>query len=538
MKACQQVETESGVSASRLWPSVRSRSGRVIALWLLLFGRGFTAGDASAEAVDRRIQSALPAAAPVPPNVIVIVIDDLGWTDLGSYGSRLYETPNVDRLASEGTRLTAFYTASPVCSPTRASLMTGRHPARLRITNWIGGEQKGMLLQAEYGRQLPLEALTVGEAFRQAGYVTGYIGKWHLGAEGYLPDAQGFDEKIAVNLAGQPASYFHPYARDDWPATNVPDLADGRQGDYLTERLTEKALGFLDRHRSQPFLLVLSHYAVHTPIQAREKVADRYRAKLADDRAGGGGAGYETEGRAIRPGTGVATTKLGQDHAEYAAMVESVDRSVGAILGWLDDNDLAEGTLVVFVSDNGGLSTLAGDRTSAPTSNTPLRAGKGWLYEGGIRVPFVIRWTGVVQAGREIPDPAMTTDLFPTLLDLAGLPLQPAHHVDGISLGPLLRGSEFGEDRALFWHFPHYHGSGNRPSGAIRSGDFKLVEWFEDGRVELYDLASDPGEEDDLARRMPARTDQLRRALHRWRTRVGALLPIPNPDWEGPSPER
>jgi arylsulfatase A-like enzyme len=214
-------------------------------------------------------------------NIVFFIIDDLGWRDTGVYGSTFYETPNIDRLTILGARFTQFYAASPVCSPTRASIMTGKHPARLQITNWIGGEQKGRLLQADYLRQLPLEEITLGEAFREAGYVTGYIGKWHLGAEGFLPDSQGFDTAIAVNHAGQPGSYFYPYENDNWPITNVPGLEDGAPGDYLTDRLTDKALAFLDEHADEPFFLVFSHYAVHTPLQSKEGPAQKYEAKAA-----------------------------------------------------------------------------------------------------------------------------------------------------------------------------------------------------------------------------------------------------------------
>jgi arylsulfatase A-like enzyme len=457
------------------------------------------------------------------PNVVFFLIDDLGWTDTGVYGSTFYETPNIDRLAREGTRFTRFYTASPVCSPTRASIMTGKNPARLQITNWIGGEQNGMLIQAEYLRQLPLEEITLGEAFKEAGYATGYIGKWHLGAEGFLPPDQGFDFSFAVNHAGQPGSYFHPYRNENWPVTNVPDLDDGEEGDYLTDRLTDEALTFIEAHRDTPFLLVLSHYAVHTPLQSKPELTEKYESKEQ--------ALPSTDRPAFIPEGEYATTKQRQDHAVYAGMIESTDQSVGRVLELLDELDIASHTIVVFVSDNGGLSTLRRSRRGAPTANLPLRAGKGWLYEGGVRVPLIIKWPGAVEAGLAIDADATSMDLYPTLLELAGLPMRPDQHLDGLSLVPLM-GRDMDSDLVLFFHFPHYHGSGNKPSGAVQVGSYKLVEWFEDGRVELYNLDMDIGESQDLAGDEPERAAELREMLARWRPSVGARMPTPNPDWE------
>ncbi len=458
------------------------------------------------------------------PNVVFILIDDLGWTDVGVYGSSFYETPNIDELARGGAMFTQFYTASPVCSPTRASIFTGKHPARLHITNWIGGEQKGLLLQAEYERQLPLEEVTFGEAFRAAGYATGYIGKWHLGREGFLPDSQGFDFTFAVNHAGQPGSYFSPYENENWPITNVPDLEGDHEGSYLTDRLTDVAVEFIEEHRDGPFLLVLSHYAVHTPLQSKEELTEKYREKAA--------ALPALEGPEFLPEGERAVSKQRQDHPVYAGMIESTDESVGRVLGALESLGLESNTVVIFVSDNGGLSTLLSRRM--PTSSVPLRAGKGWLYEGGIRVPMIVRWPGIVEGGQRIDDPAVSMDLYPTLLRLAGLPLMPGQHRDGVSLAPLLDASGELSRPTLYWHFPHYHGSGNLPSGAVRVGDLKLMEWLEDGAVELYDLSSDLGEARDLAPLMPETAEQLRGALQGWRRQIGAAMPSPNPDWRPP----
>ena len=462
-----------------------------------------------------------------PPNFVIILIDDLGWMDTGVYGSPFYETPHIDRLAAEGMRFTQFYTASPVCSPTRASLMAGKHPARLHLTNWIGGEQKGSLLQAEYIRQLPLEETTFGEAFQEAGYATGYIGKWHLGREGFMPDDQGFDFIKTVNYAGQPGSYFPPYENPNFAITNVPDLEDDTEDDYLTDRLTDVAVEFLEMHRDSTFLLVLSHYAVHTPLQSKDTLTHKYEAKAE--------ALPPTDEPAFLPEGTLGTTKQRQDHAVYAGMIESTDESVGRVLNTLDELGLADNTVVVFVSDNGGLSTLSGDRTWAPTSNRPLRAGKGLLYEGGIRVPLIVKWPGVTAPGSLSDQPTTSMDLYPTLLETAGLPLRPDQHRDGVSLTPLLAGQDDLPRDTLFWHFPHYHGSGNRPTGAIRAGDFKLIEWFEDDRVELYNLHDDLGETKNLAAEMPEKADELRTALHAWRQAVDARMPTPNPEWASES---
>ena len=453
-------------------------------------------------------------------NVLVILIDDLGWIDTGVYGSRFYQTPAIDRLAREGVRFTEFYTASPVCSPTRASLLTGKHPARVGITDWIGGSQVGLLRPPPNVDALPLAEVTVGEAFRNAGYVTGYTGKWHLGSDGHMPADQGFMETKAVNHAGQPSSYFPPYRRDKPSPQDVPDLTADPPDAYLTDRLTDVTLDFLHRHRHDAFFYVLSHYSVHTPLQAPEALVAKYR-----ETSNGGpdvsDAGFETEGPSF--------TKQRQDHPTYAAMIDATDRSVGRVLDTLDALGLTERTLVVFLSDNGGLSTLPRRGPGTPTSNAPLRSGKGWLYEGGIRAPLIVRGPGVAGRGRAIAGAAMSTDLYPTLLELAGLPPLGAQHLDGVSLGPAIRDGRPLPSRTLYWHFPHYHGSGNTPTGAIRDGSLKLHEWFEDGRVELYRLDDDPGERRNLAAADPATVTVLRSRLADWRREVGARMPTPNP---------
>lgn len=448
------------------------------------------------------------------PNFVVILVDDLGWKDLGCYGSTFHETPHTDRLASEGARFTEAYAASPVCSPTRAGLLTGIHPARLKITDWIGGEQAGLLLPADYRRQLPLEEITLGDALKTGGYATAFIGKWHLGERGFFPENQGFDLNVGGHAAGQPASYFYPY-KNPQRLWDVPGLEGGSEGEYLTDRLTDEAVRFISTHREQPFLLFLSHYAVHTPIQSREELAEKYRKKL-DTIPPPAGPAYvpERESRA----------KQHQDNPAYAGMMESLDQSVGRVVSALEESGLAGNTVIILTSDNGGLSTLPGN---SPTSNAPLRAGKGWLYEGGIRVPLIIRWPGVTTAGTIITEPVTSMDLYATMMEVVAVPATPERARDGMSLSPLLRGSGNLKREALYWHFPHYHGSGNRPSGAVRAGDYKLIEWFEDGVVELYDLARDPGEKLDLAGRMPDKTNELKEMLHRWRAEVDARMPRP-----------
>lgn len=461
-------------------------------------------------------------------NVILIIVDDLGWKDLSITGSELYLTPRIDALAEKGVRFDHFYSDSPVCSPTRAALMTGKHPARLHITNWIGGEQKGQLLQADYEYQLPLEEITVAERFLEAGYETGYIGKWHLGGSGFYPENQGFNTNIAGHHAGQPASYFYPYKREGGSAWDVPGLEGGQPGEYLTDRLTDEAIQFIDKNSGDPFFLVLSHYAVHTPIQAKEEMTEAAEKRLATNPT------CSTE--AFENDPKWSSTRVCQDNAAYAAMVESTDESIGRILDTLDELQLAERTAIIFVSDNGGLSSLTAGNESAPTSNRPLRAGKGYLYEGGVRIPMIIYDPNSSRPGvRSLA--ASTIDITPTLLDLAGIDIidlkgdDPAISLDGRSL--LSEAQEEGElnERALFSHFPHYHGSGNRPSGSVRAGDYKLLEWFETGDLELYDLSADPGEQHNLSPSRPALRDSLFQIMSQWRQSVDANMPTPNPDW-------
>jgi arylsulfatase A-like enzyme len=446
-----------------------------------------------------------------PPNFVFILVDDLGWTDLGAYGSSFYETPNVDRLAAEGTRFTNAYAAGPVCSPTRGSILTGKHPARTDTTNWFGGRRVGKLLPAPYLEHLPLQEVTIAERLRDAGYTTGFFGKWHLGAEGYYPEDQGFDVNVAGYEAGMPfAGYFSPY--------DNPKLADGPEGEHLTARLADESIRFLREHRDASFLLYLSFYTVHTPLQAPAELVRKYEQKWAATDFDGPIFGEEPPRR----------VRLVQQHAEYSGMVESMDTHVGRVLDAIEELGLEGDTVVVFMSDNGGLSTSEGH----PTSNLPLRAGKGWLYEGGIREPMIVRWPGHTTPGGVVDEPVISTDFYPTMLQMAGLPLDPAQHADGVSLVPLLEGSEAQAREALFWHYPHYGNQGGFPGSAVRMGRYKLIESFEDGRLQLFDLDNDIGEQNDLAAEMPERVGQMQEALQRWRREVDAKLPTPNPDFE------
>jgi len=444
------------------------------------------------------------------PNFVFFLIDDMGWADVGCYGSSFHETPNIDKLASQGMRFTEAYAACPVCSPTRASIVAGKYPARLGITQWIGGNNQ----PTPYQHYLPLEDVTIAEALKDAGYATAFVGKWHLGGKDYYPQHQGFDMNIGGDSSGAPPTYFWPYKKRNRALDEMPP--GGEEGEYLTDRLTDESIKFLEGNKDKPFLLYLSHYAVHTPVESKPELTDKYKAKA--ERM------PEHEGPRFASVYGRYKTRMVQDNPAFAGMVESVDDSVGRIMKKLDDLGLAENTVVIFMSDNGGLSTVPREGS---TCNLPLRAGKGWLYEGGIREPMIIKWPGVVEAHSTCSEPVTSTDFYPTMLEMAGLPLKPKQHVDGVSLLPLLKQMGKLERKAIYWHYPHYHGSGSKPSGAIRSGDYKLIEWYEDKSIELYNLKRDIGEKENLAARMPEKASELRRLLHRWLKRTNATVPTP-----------
>ena len=448
-------------------------------------------------------------------NFVFFLIDDLGWMDLGCYGSRFYETPNIDQLASEGMRFTDAYAACPVCSPTRASIVAGKYPARLGITQWIGGPNE----PTPYRHYLPLEEVTIAEALKEAGYATGFVGKWHLATRDaeratYYPDRQGFDINIGGDWSGAPPTYFWPYEKRNRTMETMPP--GGAEGEYLTDRLTDESLKFLDANKDKPFLLYFSHYAVHTPIESKPELTEKYKAKLQNM--------PEHDGPRFAPVYGRYRTRLVQDNPAYAGMVQSVDESVGRVMDKLEELGVADHTAIIFMSDNGGLSTVPRE---GPTCNLPLRAGKGWLYEAGIREPMMIKWPGVVKPGSTCSEPVTSTDFYPTMLQMAGLTLKPEQHVDGVSLVPLLKGKSKLKRKAIYWHYPHYHGSGSKPSGAIRAGDYKLIEWYEDNSVELYNLKEDIGEKNDLSTKMPEKAAELQRLLHRWLKQTKADVPTP-----------
>jgi arylsulfatase A len=435
-----------------------------------------------------------------PPNIILILIDDFGWADLACYGSRFHQTPNVDALARRGVRFTNAYAAAPVCSPTRASILTGKAPARLHLTDWLPGRSDRpdqRLARPLIEQQLPLSETTLAEALKQRGYVTAQIGKWHLGAAGFSPLEQGFDINIAGDHTGTPRSYFAPFENKDG---KMRGLEQSQPGEYLTDRLTTEAERFIEQQRDKPFFLYLPHYTVHIPLKAKAELVAKYEAR--------------------------AGTDAQHSNAIYAAMIESMDESVGRIVRQLEALRLLDNTIVIFTSDNGGLSVKEGPNTPA-TNNAPLRAGKGYLYEGGLRVPLIIAGAG--KPGSVNDAPVVSTDLYPTILELAGAPLPAV--LDGASLAKLLNTGRPLRREALYWHYPHYSNQGGKPGGVIRAGDWKLIEFYEDSHVELYNLRRDLSETNNLADKFPQRAKSMRAMLDRWRKQVNAQLMAPNPSY-------
>lgn len=471
--------------------------------------------------------AALPAAhlPAARPNVVFFLADDLGWSDLACYGSRFHETPHIDGLAASGARFTQAYAACPVCSPTRASIMTGKYPVRLRVTDYIsptGGNQpenwnrNTKLLPSSYSDRMPLRETTLAEAFREGGYATFFGGKWHLGPEGFWPEDQGFDINQGGWEHGGPwggDSYFSPYGN--------PNLEDGPSGEHLPARLARETAEFIRQRRNTPFFAYLSFYSVHTPLMTTRPLERKYAAKAAKLSFSGP--------RWIRES--FRDVRQVQDHAVYGGMVEALDSAVGAVLAAIDETGLREKTVVVFMSDNGGLSSSEG----SPTANLPLRGGKGWMYEGGIREPMIIRAPGVTAPGSVIETPVSSVDFFPTLLALADLDQRPSQHVDGFSLKPLLQGAEM-RRRPLYWHYPHYGNQGGAPSAAVRDGDWKLIRWYEDGSVELFRVSADPGERYDLSALEVERTAALTGDLDGWLRRVEANMPTQNPAFDPAKP--
>lgn len=426
------------------------------------------------------------------PNIIIVLADDLGWKDVGCYGSKFYETPHIDRLAKEGMKFTDGYSASPVCSPSRAAILTGRYPAKIHLTDWIPGYPslpQHKLKGPDSLLQLPVGIPNLAQVLKSAGYVTASIGKWHLGEEEkYWPEKQGFDVNIGGWSKGQPASYFSPYKN--------PRLTDGPKGEFLSDRLTVEANKFIEQHKDEPFFIYLSHYAVHTPLMAKPEVVEKYKAKV--------------------------DPKYPQKNPTYAGLVESLDDSIGSLLNKLEELKLSENTIVIFTSDNGGLNSA--------TSNLPLREGKATAYEGGVRVPLIIRWPSMIKSDSLCHVPVMGIDFFPTLCEIAGL--ADNENIDGESIFPLLRESGTLERKNIYWHYPYYHPAGSKPHGVIREGDYRLVAFYENNKIELYNLKNDIGETKNLATSMPEISASLHKKLLAWLQHVEAKMPTSNPNYD------
>ncbi len=444
-------------------------------------------------------------------NVVFILVDDWGVTDAAVLGSDFFETPVIDRFASQSLMFTQAYSASPVCSPTRAAIMTGKSPARLKMTIWhenavTGGPTNRPLIEAKAQPNLPREEVTLAELFKRKDYYTAHIGKWHLGTAAYYPETQGFDLNVGATFWGAPASFFYPY-RGSW-SKNDPELryvpvGPGRPGDYLTDRLTDHAVKTITDHQDEPFFLSLWFHTVHTPIEGKPDLVQHFKDKAVG---------------------------LRHNHPEYAAMVASLDENIGRVLQTLEDLELTDKTVVILTSDNGGVdfpSRKSGDRS--PTVNTPWRSGKGTLYEGGIRVPLMIRWPGRTKPGTTCDEPVTSEDFYPTFADGLTLGGDEWRERDGRSLVALLNDPAVGLDRdTLFWHYPHYYPR-MTPGSAVRSGNWKLIHSYEGNKVELFNLGSEPSEKNDVSGEHPDRVRQLRAELDQWRRRTEANVPIVNP---------
>jgi len=461
--------------------------------FLGMVGSGLVAGALGGRWLARR--AGAWSRGPENPNFLFVLVDDLGWADLACYGNTLHETPNVDALAAEGMRFTQAYTACAVCSPTRASIQTGKYPVRFGLTDWIRGRNQSSDLLVEHytERMMPLEEVTMAEAFKSQGYTTAFLGKWHLcdsAVGGHFPENQGYDVNVGGHHMGHPpGGYFSPY--------NNPKLEDGPEGEYLTDRLGDEAVTLLQQYsqdRDNPFFLMLAFYTVHTPLQPKTELLEYYQAKLAT----GSGSRW--------------------NNARYAAMVHAMDENVGRVLTAVKELGLDKDTVIVFFSDNGGLHSV--------TSNYPLRRGKGYYYEAGIRVPLIVKWPGATVAASQCDWPVISNDFYPTFLEMAGLPLMPQQHLDGLSLVPLLRGQESLDRDTFYWHYPHYHGAGETPCSAIRCGDYKLIRHYERNTCELYNLRDDIGETTDLRNAERQLADEMEAMLDDWLTQMDAYIPV------------
>jgi arylsulfatase A-like enzyme len=459
------------------------------------------------------------------PNIIMIMIDDLGARDLGCFGSSFYETPHLDRLAKGGLKFDNAYASCPACSPTRASLLSGKYPARVGITQWIGGLSEGKLKDVPYLHYLPLEETSIATALKNGGYQTWHVGKWHLGDEGFLPENHGFDVNIGGCHWGAPEGkgrYFSPFEMH-----NLPD----REGEpeYLTDRLTEEAIGLIDGRTEAPFFLNLSHYAVHTPIMAPAHLIKKYEAKAA-------ALGLDKIDPIVRGESFSCVHKSDQfierrviqSHAGYAAMIENLDTNIGKLMNHLDAKGLREDTLIAFTSDNGGLATAE----SSPTCNLPLTEGKGWNKEGGTRVCQIMNWPRTIAAGGVSTTNVQTCDFYPTFLEVAGLALQPDQHVDGVSLMQHIKGGQDLERQSIFWHYPHYSNQGGCPAASMVHGKWKLIRYFEDDSYELFDLETDVSETQNLTGKKSENLNHLKRELNHWIHDIEAKIPEFNEGWQ------
>jgi len=487
------------------------------------------------------ISAAIPVAALIisdkpdkpEPNVVFILLDDFGYADLGCYGSKFYETPNIDMLAGEGVRFTDAYAACPVSSPTRASIMTGRYPVNTGITDWTPGRQatnsgspEDKLVALPFNLNMKLEEVTIAEALKKNGYTTMISGKWHLGeTEEYWPENQGFDVNKGGFSKGSPVrnkeadGYFSPYGN--------PRLEDGPKGEYLTDRQTDETIRFIETSKNKPFFVYLSYYAVHNPMQAKDEHIRKFTEKaeaMGLDKT----EAFTRDRDWIRPSmSNNYKERIIQSYPVYAAMIWSIDENIGRLLKKIRELNIEKNTIIIFTSDNGGLSTSEG----SPTSNAPLREGKGWLYEGGIRVPLIIKYPGRSKAGTIIKTPVSSIDYFTTILEMTGTKGSD-YKTDGISFVQLFKKDRMPE-RPLFWHYPHYSNQGVEPGSAIRLGRYKLIDNFERERQELYDLEHDISETKDISSQYPDKTKELFTLLKDWRKSTNAKMMEPNPKWNG-----
>ena len=495
------------------------------------------------------------------PNIVFFLVDDLGWTDVGCFGSSFYETPNIDALAEEGVRFTDAYAACHVCSPTRASVITGKYPATINLTDWLPGRidfpfQK--FSNAKINQHLPYDEITIAEALKEYGYKTAMIGKWHLGEDPSNPMAHGFDMHIPDWAKGWPKDgYFAPFG--------MKGLEDSNEGDYLTDRLTDEAVKYIENNKDNAFFLYMSHYAVHDPIQGRKDLVEKYSGKLENMDKNSSPA-YVLEGNPDNPDNpsreelgrilsspvyephkllpnDIVKIKQKQDNVEFAGMVESMDESLGRILAKLKELSIEDHTIIFFYSDNGGMAAANFGNPNRiiselkldiaySTSNLPLRGAKGWMYEGGIRVPLIIKWPGEGKKNARCSVPVTSVDMFPTIMNMIGYPEGIGRDKEGVDISPLVKGETM-ERGPIYWHFPHYSNHGMQsPGGAIRDGDYKLLEYFENGTVQLFNLKDDIGEKNDLSKTDIIKAEELTKKLHEWREKVGAKMMEPNPDYD------